>query len=880
MPKLTVWIKQWLILLSYAALAIGLTHPMFWNITRGAYGQEGKDVLHYVWQLWWAKQALLTLQQLPSHVTSMGWPEGIYHPLLFVNPYIDMLGLPITLISSSSTTYNFHVLLSFTLSGFTAYLLSYNLTRNRAAGFVAGLIFAFTAHRWAHAFTGHLYHITIYWGPLFAWALWRFVRTPNRKWGLWLGMSASFLALTHVMHTAYFLLPVTLVLFIWGWRTYSPTQPNWWPAVIKSGLWSLLPFVLVVGPFYSYFFVTLGQTEGDLEAGGIVGNSTDLLAYLTPSWTNPILSTYHLIPTAVAPYLPPVDLDENVTYIGLAALVLAAIGYFTISKTNRRPWFWLILVTGILALGPFLKFGGDVLTYTIGESQSYILMPYAVLAKIPPLSWGRTTGRLTQTLMLGISVLSAYGVAYLLTWRPSRSTIKAVPGASPPSPPKGGIRSLSPSGGSGGLNATLLTVAVVGLAAWFIAESLVMFPFTRATPTLSPYYAQLQADSTVPTGGMLDLPLRNKEEVNLAMYNQTFHRQPIVGGYIHRRFKKVEWGEHFADLLFRPATAVPAFASPTDADRLATLNALGLSRVAFHKDMADNTLDAEQAAFLDQLLGPASYNDALLSFYPIPPTEPRPNPIVFARASNWTHDGLFPESNSPRHVYVYVPQPTYLSWTLTVTPMSGPTVMSLDAEILPRDQVMVTRPGQYTTLTRPVEPGIYRYNFVNDEICQGDSGCAPLRFDQVQLNESSHPEPPLAVWSDNTIELTRYTVAADPATGQLLLVLDWLPRTPTDVEPTLFVHILDAAGNRIQQVDRRLLDGKYPPAIWTPEVVIRDIVPLPVHFDEPWQNYTLRLGLYNAADGSRFSISEPLTPDHSLDLPFNLSTELSYTPEP
>ena len=63
-------------------------------------------------------------------------------------------------------------------------------------------------------------------------------------------------------------------------------------------------------------------------------------------------------------------------------------------------------------------------------------------------------------------------------------------------------------------------------------------------------------------------------------------------------------------------------------------------------------------------------------------------------------------------------------------------------------------------------------------------------------------------------------------------------------------------------------------------MVIRDIVPLPVHFDEPWQNYTLRLGLYNAADGSRFSISEPLTPDHSLDLPFNLSTELSYTPEP
>lgn len=846
MPKLTPWTKHWLILAGYAALAIGLTHPMFWNITRGAYGQAGKDVLHYVWQLWWAKQALLTLHQLPSHVTSLGWPDGIYHPLLFVNPYIDLLGLPITLISSSSTTYNFHVLLSFTLSGFTAYLLGYNLTGQRAAGFVAGLIFAFTAHRWAHAYTGHLYHITIYWGPLFAWALWRFLRTPNRKWGLWLGLTASFLALTHVMHTAYWLLPVTLVLFIWGWRTYSPTRSDWWPAVIKGGLWSLLPFALAVGPFYSYFFVTLGQTEGDLEAGGIVGNSTDLLAYLTPSWTNPILSTYHLIPTAMAQYLPPVDLDENVTYIGLAALVLAAIGFFTIPKTSRRPWFWLIVVTGILALGPFLKFGGEVLTYTIGEAQSYVLMPYAVLAKIPPLSWGRTTGRLTQTLMLGVSMLSAYGVVYLLT-RPARH---------------------------------LLTVAVVGLAAWFVAESLVAFPFTRATPTVSPYYFQLQADSTVPAGGMLDLPLRNKEEVNLAMFNQTFHRMPMVGGYIHRRFRKVEWGEHFADLLFRPATAIPAFTSPTDADRLATLNALGLSRVVLHKDMANNALDEEQTTFLNHLLGPAIYDDDLITVYQVPSGEPRQHPIVFARASNWTQDGLFPESNSPRHVYVYVPQPTYLSWTLTVTPMAGPTVMSLDTEILPRDQVMVTRPGQYTTLTRAVAPGIYRYNFVNDDLCHGDSGCFPLRFDQVQLNEPGRSEPPLAVWGDKNIELTRYAVAADPATGQLLLVLDWLPRTPPAVEPTLFVHILDADGNRLQQVDRRLLDGNYPPSIWTPEVVIRDIVPLPVRFDEPWQNYTLRLGLYDVANGSRLPIADAPNSDQTLDLPFNLSAELSYTPEP
>ncbi len=831
MFNLDRWQKNWLILLAYAALAVGLTHPMFWNITRGAYGQEGHDVLHYVWQLWWVKYALLTLHQLPSNVTALGWPYGIYHPLLFVTPYIDLLGLPITLLSRSFTTYNVHVLTSFTLSGFTAYLLTYNITGQRWAGFIGGIIFAFTAHRWAHAFTGHLYQITIYWGPIFAWAMWRFVRQPNKKWGLWAGFSAGIVALTHVMHAAYWLLPVALVLLIWGWRSCAPATPNWWRGVVTGGLWGSLPLALLAGPFYGYFFATLGQTEGDLEASGIVANATDLLAFLTPAPDNPF---WRSVLPQLGQLLPPVDLDESVAYIGLAALALAAVGFFGARRRETTPWLWLALLTALLSMGPFLKIGGQVVSFTVGDTRSYIPLPYAVLANIPPLSWGRTTGRLNETLMLAVAVLSAYGAAYLLNRFGFRLWVKA---------------------------------GLLLLAAFFVAESMVVFPFTRATPQISPWYWQAQAAAANAAGGVLDLPLRNKEEVNRAMFGQTFHTRPIIGGYIHRRFQQVEYGQHLADLLFRPAAPVPAFRPPTDDERLAALSTLKISTVILQKDMVDRDIDAMQVEFVEHLLGRPAYEDEYIRVFQVPPHPPLTEPLLLARASNWTPDGLFPESNSPRHAYILVPHSTTVVWSLAVEPMTGPTVLTVDVSNLATQRMLVVQPQHIESLPVAVEPRIYRVNLVNDELCRGQSGCFPLRFDHVALHEIGPATPAPVVWGNDNIRLVNASV--DTATGQPVVTLTWQPHRPLDFEPTVFVHIFDADGNKIGQIDRRILDGLYPPSVWKPDVLVSDNVPLPVPAGIDWQNYTLKVGLYNAATNERIPITSSPTEDNSIRLPFN-----------
>lgn len=847
--KLTEWHKTWLILAGYALLAIILTYPTLWYLKSAASGGKDKDILQYVWLMWWSKESLLTLNQLPSDLTVWNWPEGVYHPLLFVTPYLEFTGLPITLVLGPIATYNIHLLLSFTLSGFTAFLLGYALTRSRLAGIAGGIIFAFSAHRWAHAFTGHLPHITAYWGPLFAWAMWRFVQSPDKRRGVWVALTAGLMGLTHVMHVAYLLLPTALILFVWGWRNYGRDNPRWIGQIIKGGLWGMIPLLLLVGPFYGFFFATLNQTGGDLEAGGVVENATDLLAYLTPVPTNPIFAKLGLIPPFVQQFLPPTNPDEHVAYLGLVGLLLVILGIIKYRQLEARPWIWLALISGILALGPVLWVGGKLITYEVNDGNGYVLMPYALFANLPLLSWGRTTGRLNQTLMIGISVLSAYGVLGLTTYFKKRFI-------------------------SGSL--------IMGLLAIFILESLVVFPFTQATPVVSPYYRQLQSEKTTPVGGVLDLPLRNDEEINNAIFFQTYHRRPIVAGYIHRRFRNVERKQHFADLLFRPAADVSAFQEVPAEERLAALRSLKITTIIVHKDLVDRVIDELQVDFVAKLLGAPVYEDNLITVHNVPPGEPLQTPLALPRASNWSSDGLYPEANSPRHVYLYVPNPAQISWSLRVTSMVRPTVLTLEANDLPTQRLLVTEPQQQLdTLAISVPAGLYRFDWVNNDACGKDEdNCYPLRFDTAVLNQKAASEPPQAVWNENNLKLMRYAISFDQVTNQALLHFDWLPSKSSNIEPTVFIHILDAAGNTIAQVDHRILDGKFPPAMWLPDVLAQDVTPLPFLQSDDWSEYTLQIGLYDAATGIRFPISEPQTTDNSLLLPLNNDeTGLSFQVE-
>ncbi|MBK8432261.1 MAG: hypothetical protein IPL28_13650 [Chloroflexi bacterium] len=86
-----------------------------------------------------------------------------------------------------------------------------------------------------------------------------------------------------------------------------------------------------------------------------------------------------------------------------------------------------------------------------------------------------------------------------------------------------------------------------------------------------------------------------------------------------------------------------------------------------------------------------------------------------------------------------------------------------------------------------------------------------------------------------------------------VLTLRWHAAVPTDAYPTVFIHLLDGAGEIAAQRDAPPVLGSYPVAVWQPDTIITDQHPIPLPADLPAGTYTLALGLYNPHDFGRWS---------------------------
>ena len=123
----------------YTLLTLILTYPIVFQLTTHIAGFEGEDNLQWRWFLWWFKHALLTLQTSIADVSLLLYaPLPGEQPLYLITSYVPALALPVTLVAGPTLSFNLSVLLSFALSGYTAYLLAYYLTGHRLAAFIGG----------------------------------------------------------------------------------------------------------------------------------------------------------------------------------------------------------------------------------------------------------------------------------------------------------------------------------------------------------------------------------------------------------------------------------------------------------------------------------------------------------------------------------------------------------------------------------------------------------------------------------------------------------------------------------------------------------------------------------------------------------------------
>jgi len=101
----------------------------------------------------------------------------------------------------------------------------------------------------------------------------------------------------------------------------------------------------------------------------------------------------------------------------------------------------------------------------------------------------------------------------------------------------------------------------------------------------------------------------------------------------------------------------------------------------------------------------------------------------------------------------------------------------------------------------------------------------------------------------DALELLGYRLETPQATpgGRTRLTLYWHTRQRLTTGYTVFVHLLDEAGEMRGQRDGQPVNGTCPTTLWSPEKVIVDRHVVPVNGDAPPGQYRLAVGLYNLA---------------------------------
>lgn len=148
----------------YFLLTILLLHPLPLHLSTGLLEAESGDPLLQIWAVQWNIHKLSTLSLSGYFDANIFYPYSntfAFHDHLFG---LGVLGLPVyTITQNPILTYNILLMLSFLLSAYGMFLLGNELTQNRYAAFLGGILFGFLPYRFAHL--DHLNLLSIQWLP-------------------------------------------------------------------------------------------------------------------------------------------------------------------------------------------------------------------------------------------------------------------------------------------------------------------------------------------------------------------------------------------------------------------------------------------------------------------------------------------------------------------------------------------------------------------------------------------------------------------------------------------------------------------------------------------------------------------------------------------
>jgi hypothetical protein len=490
-------------LLYFSVMTLVMTWPLVLHMTDSVVGQIGDNV-YFVWMLAWFKRALFELHVSPITIPRLNYPEGWSLAYTEIAPSELALGFPASLIWGPVLGYNVALLLTFVLSGYLMYVWVHDLTKNVAAGLVAGTIFAFLPFRMAHFLAGHLNVAGTMWFPVFFMGLTDMLFGDRPRRGVILaGLGLGLIALT----TMYYLY-MTLVVVAFGGGIYFVLFDR--RGLLSRVMWKRAAgFTLIAAPL-----VILGMLPfiSLASQGGFPSRSVESVATGSASVSDFFLpSTDHFIwGSWISQSFDRDHWIEGTLYLGAVAFPLAVLGAYQLKgdRRYRNKILFLALVSAIafvLALGTNLFWLEKIVRVPIPgflsgilhrDSMSIRLPGYYMFLYFPLYSRMRTFKRFAIFVLMSVSLLAGLGVSWL----------------------------------NGRLQASLRTPSALALLALVFLD---FYPgpytsFARIQARPVDYWLASQPDD----GAVAQFPFYEEEDQD-QVYDTLIHGKPFLGGFFN-----------------------------------------------------------------------------------------------------------------------------------------------------------------------------------------------------------------------------------------------------------------------------------------------------------------------------------------------------------
>lgn len=393
-------------LVLFTAVYIAVSWPLPLHFADGLIGSIPGDGWLEVEQFWWYKHSLIDLRTSPFFDPKFFFPSGWNTLTGSHSPSLILPTVPLTMLLGPIFAYNLVMALGFLFAAAGTYALVYKLSRDRLAGALAGVSYAFCMTR-LFRIGGH---INVQWGS--AWIPWIFFciemgrladnRKKQRRWFILAGASYAGSVLCYFYYVYLAALPLAgyLIWYLWQQRNGRAQLQQAFLNVVSLFATS----AALVAPFAVP--VILARSKLDvapypLEATVAFGISPDRL--LLPNRYHPLWGS------RFATRFPDVG-EQTIIFLGLTAVALALIALFLPVHKHRNGYLAVAAVSFILGLGPELHWNTQSLGIPLPGLLLFNYLPFYNVLRV----WAR----FAIVLNLCVAVLAGLTVAYIRPrWR-------------------------------------------------------------------------------------------------------------------------------------------------------------------------------------------------------------------------------------------------------------------------------------------------------------------------------------------------------------------------------------------------------------------------------------------------------------------------------